>query len=133
MKSIPGGKPEKSSKHRTSPWVKVTPCFCNCQMLDSLPRRTRLSMATTSCPRSRTYSASWEPRNPQPPVIRTFKVSYLRRDAPRCAFRTRRKPQTEVAIWEIAQSNKVESQKIKALGVQVTPNQIEKRTPEMNE
>src|ERR1700739_3354523 len=41
-------------------------------MLDSVLRLTRFSIAMTWCPRSRRKIESWEPRNPQPPVIRTF-------------------------------------------------------------
>src|SRR5829696_197075 len=39
-------------------------------MFSSRPE-TRLSMATTSSPRSRSESQRWEPRNPAPPVTTT--------------------------------------------------------------
>ena len=90
-------------------------------------------MATTSCPRSRRYNASVEPRNPQPPVIRTFKVSYLRRNVLRLGFGMRRKPQDGIAIREITQRGEIEPQQIKAPCIQVTSDQIEERIPEVNE
>src|SRR3954452_25548446 len=61
-----------SSLSRTSPWTKLTPAPRRRGRLSSLPRRLRLSKATTSAPRLRSASAiaMFAPTKPAPPVTR---------------------------------------------------------------
>src|SRR4051812_34808139 len=67
-----GSSDSRSSLSRTSPWTKLTPAPRRRGRLSSLPRRLRLSKATTSAPglRSASAIAMFAPTKPAPPVTR---------------------------------------------------------------
>src|SRR5919106_3995148 len=84
--TIPGrslrSNPATNSASRISPTARVTPCSIAAAMLASRPVE-RSSATTTSCPRSRRASTTWEPMKPAPPVTRAL----TRRSSPLRAVR----------------------------------------------